>query len=320
MSSNKPSTQDQERPRGRSPTPRCPPGQPPQQTDGRPVSPESDRDTTPRPPPAKARRGFRRRSLSHNADADKQAEEEIARRRMEGDYPIVAALTTSAPIADAQTLLALSSTLSTLYNRPEASITLSIFQTPGILHAQSFAPSYTLTLTLPTPLSSPTTNDRHAASLAACLREELDIPPARGTILFVPLHEGCIAVEGRTLKGVYSEDVYAAQAARIAREARTRIADMEERERAAGGRKRSFASLRRLYFRKGGGWEVTGREGMGAGSVRMMDEVIPEEAEGWERVTAGGEEEDKMGGGEEGGEKAVKVRRSLGSIFFAAGG
>ncbi|ELR03283.1 hypothetical protein GMDG_06031 [Pseudogymnoascus destructans 20631-21] len=187
-------------------------------------------------------------------DADIEAEEQAIRRakaKMEDDFPVVAELVTSSDISDKYTLYNLSHALSHLYNRPQSSITISLFYTAYLLHDHTLDPSYILTISAPPALCQAHDNDCNAVAMAQFLDEALAVPPRRGTIKFLPMHLSCLAVGGRTLLGVLVEQVQADRAARDL----LGVAEQQTRGR------RSISSLRGLGLRRSRRGERTAERG-----------------------------------------------------------
>lgn len=125
-----------------------------------------------------------------------------ARERVIKDAPIVAELRTNVIIKDEYTLVTdLSHHLSTRYQRPEASIMITVNHSACLLLGGSFEPTYILTINaLPVQLQ-PTTNKRNAALIQAFMTESIGVAPDRGILKFVPIAEDGLATNGMTILG-----------------------------------------------------------------------------------------------------------------------
>ncbi|KAK7534945.1 Tautomerase/MIF superfamily [Phyllosticta citribraziliensis] len=125
-----------------------------------------------------------------------------ARDRVVKDSPVVAELKTNVIIKDEYTLVTdLSSQLSQRFQRPEASIMISLQHSTCLLLSGSFEPAYVLSITTVPSLVQPVTNKRNAALLQQFLDEILNVTPERGVIRFHPLEESNLATNGRTVLG-----------------------------------------------------------------------------------------------------------------------
>ncbi|KAK7517867.1 hypothetical protein IWZ03DRAFT_377314 [Phyllosticta citriasiana] len=125
-----------------------------------------------------------------------------ARDRVVKDSPVVAELKTNVIIKDEYTLVTdLSSQLSQRFQRPEASIMISLQHSTCLLLSGSFEPAYVLSITTVPSLVQPVTNKRNAALLQQFLDEILNVTPERGVIRFHPLEEANLATNGRTVLG-----------------------------------------------------------------------------------------------------------------------
>ncbi|KAI4944350.1 hypothetical protein J4E86_009408 [Alternaria arbusti] len=125
-----------------------------------------------------------------------------ARDRVTKDAPIVAELRTNVIIKDEYTLVTdLSHHLSTRYQRPEASIMITVNHSACLLLGGSFEPTYMLTINaLPVQLQ-PTTNKRNAALIQTFMAESIGVAPERGVVKFVPIPEESLAMNGMTILG-----------------------------------------------------------------------------------------------------------------------
>jgi hypothetical protein len=125
-----------------------------------------------------------------------------ARERVTKDAPIVAELRTNVIIKDEYTLVTdLSHHLSTRYQRPEASIMITVNHSACLLLGGSFEPTYILTINaLPVQLQ-PTTNKRNAALIQTFMAESIGVSPDRGVVKFVPIPEESLAMNGMTVLG-----------------------------------------------------------------------------------------------------------------------
>ncbi|KAF1914611.1 Tautomerase/MIF superfamily [Ampelomyces quisqualis] len=134
--------------------------------------------------------------------AYKEGHGSSARERVIKDAPIVAELRTNVIIKDEYTLVTdLSHHLSTRYQRPEASIMITVNHSACLLLGGSFEPTYVLTINaLPVQLQ-PTTNKRNAALVQAFMHESIGVTPDRGIVKFVAVHEENLAMNGNTILG-----------------------------------------------------------------------------------------------------------------------
>ena len=134
--------------------------------------------------------------------AEKTTVSSSARERISKDAPIVAELRTNVIIKDEYTLVTdLSHHLSTRYQRPEASIMISVQHSACLLLGGSFEPTYFLTISaLPTQVQ-PTTNKRNAALIQNFMAESIGVPSDRGIIKFIPIAEESLAINGMTILG-----------------------------------------------------------------------------------------------------------------------
>ncbi|KAF1837385.1 Tautomerase/MIF [Decorospora gaudefroyi] len=125
-----------------------------------------------------------------------------ARERVTKDAPIVAELRTNVIIKDEYTLVTdLSHHLSTRYQRPEASIMITVNHSACLLLGGSFEPTYILTINaLPVQLQ-PTTNKRNAALIQAFMTESIGVSPDRGIVKFIPIAEESLAMNSMTILG-----------------------------------------------------------------------------------------------------------------------
>ncbi|KAG9187275.1 hypothetical protein G6011_05146 [Alternaria panax] len=125
-----------------------------------------------------------------------------ARERVTKDAPIVAELRTNVIIKDEYTLVTdLSHHLSTRYQRPEASIMITVNHSACLLLGGSFEPTYMLTINaLPVQLQ-PTTNKRNAALIQTFMAESIGVSADRGIVKFVPIPEESLAMNGQTILG-----------------------------------------------------------------------------------------------------------------------
>ncbi|CAN9095944.1 unnamed protein product [Alternaria alternata] len=125
-----------------------------------------------------------------------------ARERVTKDAPIVAELRTNVIIKDEYTLVTdLSHHLSTRYQRPEASIMITVNHSACMLLGGSFEPTYMLTINaLPVQLQS-TTNKRNAALIQTFMAESIGVSSDRGVVKFVPIPEESLAMNGMTVLG-----------------------------------------------------------------------------------------------------------------------
>ncbi|KAF2028919.1 Tautomerase/MIF [Setomelanomma holmii] len=125
-----------------------------------------------------------------------------ARERVTKDAPIIAELRTNVIIKDEYTLVTdLSHHLSTRYQRPEASIMITVNHSACLLLGGSFEPTYVLVINaLPVQLQ-PTTNKRNAALIQQFMSESIGVTPDRGIIKFVPIPEESLATNGMTILG-----------------------------------------------------------------------------------------------------------------------
>ncbi|KAF2124837.1 Tautomerase/MIF [Dothidotthia symphoricarpi CBS 119687] len=125
-----------------------------------------------------------------------------ARDRVIKDAPIVVSLKTNVIIKDEYTLVTdLSHHLSTRYQRPEASIMITVNHSACLLLGGSFEPTYILTINaLPVQLQ-PTTNKRNAALIQNFMCESIGVPADRGILKFAPIQEENLATNGITILG-----------------------------------------------------------------------------------------------------------------------
>ncbi|KFZ10349.1 hypothetical protein V501_05231, partial [Pseudogymnoascus sp. VKM F-4519 (FW-2642)] len=185
--------------------------------------------------------------------------------------------------------------LSNLYNRPQSAITISQFYTHNLLHDHTRDPSYILTITIPPALSEGYANDVNAVALA--------VPPRRGTIKFMPIYLGCLAVGGRTLLGLFVEQIQADRAARDM----LGVGVAEERGRRS---RRSISSLRGL--------------GLSRSRSRPIEPIFETAQDEGEQADDEGKDEDSGeaddGSGSGSGKTGKgKGKRSLRSIFGRGG-
>jgi hypothetical protein len=105
-------------------------------------------------------------------------------------------------IKDEYTLVTdLSHHVSTRYQRPEASIMITVNHSACLLLGGSFEPTYILTINaLPVQLQ-PTTNKRNAALMQQFMCESIGVTPERGIIKFVAFQEENFATNGTTILG-----------------------------------------------------------------------------------------------------------------------
>jgi hypothetical protein len=105
-------------------------------------------------------------------------------------------------IKDEYTLVTdLSHHLSTRYQRPEASIMITVNHSACLLLGGSFEPTYMLTINaLPVQLQ-PTTNKRNASLIQTFMAESIGVSPDRGVVKFVPIPEESLAMNGMTVLG-----------------------------------------------------------------------------------------------------------------------
>ncbi|KAL5116073.1 hypothetical protein ACEQ8H_005969 [Pleosporales sp. CAS-2024a] len=151
------------------------------------------------PPPSTARS---RAQFYEDSFAYKEGHGHSARERVTKDAPIVAELRTNVIIKDEYTLVTdLSHHLSTRYQRPEASIMITVNHSACLLLGGSFEPTYVLTINaLPVQLQ-PTTNKRNAALIQNFMCESIGVTPDRGIVKFVAIPEECLAMNGMTILG-----------------------------------------------------------------------------------------------------------------------
>ncbi|USP80263.1 hypothetical protein yc1106_07537 [Curvularia clavata] len=134
--------------------------------------------------------------------AEKTIISSSARERISKDAPIVAELRTNVIIKDEYTLVTdLSHHLSTRYQRPEASIMISVQHSACLLLGGSFEPTYFLTISALPAQVQPTTNKRNAALIQTFMAESIGVPSDRGIIKFVPIAEESLAINGMTILG-----------------------------------------------------------------------------------------------------------------------
>ncbi|KAI8932624.1 hypothetical protein NX059_010122 [Plenodomus lindquistii] len=125
-----------------------------------------------------------------------------ARDRVTKDAPIVAELRTNVIIKDEYTLVTdLSHHLSTRYQRPEASIMITVTHSACLLLGGSFEPTYILTINALPVQIQPTTNKRNAAMIQTFMAESIGVPPDRGIVKFIPIPEESLAMNGMTILG-----------------------------------------------------------------------------------------------------------------------
>jgi hypothetical protein len=96
---------------------------------------------------------------------------------------------------------ALSSYLSTRYQRPQSSIMIAISHSSCLLYGGTFDPGYILTLSAVETYMQSATNKRNTALLQTFLSEALNVPPERGVVRFLPIREDCLGTCGKTVAG-----------------------------------------------------------------------------------------------------------------------
>ncbi|KAH7406936.1 Tautomerase/MIF superfamily [Phaeosphaeria sp. MPI-PUGE-AT-0046c] len=150
-----------------------------------------------RPATSRSRAQFYEDSFAY-----KEGHGSSARDRVTKDAPIIAELRTNVIIKDEYTLVTdLSHHLSTRYQRPEASIMITVNHSACLLLGGSFEPTYILTVNaLPVQLQ-PTTNKRNAALIQNFMCESIGVTPDRGIIKFVAIQEDSLAMNGMTILG-----------------------------------------------------------------------------------------------------------------------
>ncbi|KAL6167185.1 hypothetical protein ACJQWK_06629 [Exserohilum turcicum] len=125
-----------------------------------------------------------------------------ARERISKDAPIVAELRTNVIIKDEYTLVTdLSHHLSTRYQRPEASIMITVNHSACLLLGGSFEPTYILTINALPVQVQPMTNKRNAALIQTFMAESIGVPADRGIVKFIPIVEENLATNGMTILG-----------------------------------------------------------------------------------------------------------------------
>lgn len=143
-----------------------------------------------------------RQQFFDDSFAYKEGTASTARERVTKDAPIVAELRTNVIIKDEYTLVTdLSHHLSTRYQRPEASIMITVNHSACLLLGGSFEPTYIMTINaLPVQLQ-PTTNKRNAALIQTFMAESIGVMPDRGIVKFLPIPEESLAMNGMTILG-----------------------------------------------------------------------------------------------------------------------
>jgi hypothetical protein len=169
-------------------------------------------------------------------------------------------------------------------------------------------PSYILTITAPPDLCFAPDNDNNAVALAQFLDEALAVSPRRGTIKFVPLDLTCIAVGGRTLLGVFLEQVEAERAAR-------NLLAAAEQETRGRSRRRSLSSLKGLGLRRS-----RSRSGRGAPIVDREENKEEGDEEDKEGSGEGADDGSGSGSGNTDRKSKGKSIKSIKSVFFGQGG
>ncbi|RAR14522.1 mif domain containing protein [Stemphylium lycopersici] len=125
-----------------------------------------------------------------------------ARDRVTKDAPIIAELKTNVIIKDEYTLVTdLSHHLSTRYQRPEASIMITVNHSACLLLGGSFEPTYILSINALPVQVQPATNKRNAALIQAFMAESIGVPSDRGILKFLPIPEESLATNGMTILG-----------------------------------------------------------------------------------------------------------------------
>ena len=171
-------------------------------------------------------------------------------------------------------------------------------------------PSYILTITAPPGLCLAPDNDNNAVALAQFLDEALAVSPRRGTIKFIPLDLSCLAVGGRTLLGVFVEQVEADRAAR-------ELLGVAEQETRGRSRRRSLSSLKGLGLRRS-----RSRSGRGAPIVDRERGKDKEEGDEEDKEGSGEGADDGSGSGSGNTDRKSKGKsiKSIKSVFFGQGG
>ncbi|OBT85031.1 hypothetical protein VE02_04961 [Pseudogymnoascus sp. 03VT05] len=194
-----------------------------------------------------------------------------AKAKIEDDFTIIAELVTSSDRCDKYIIYNLCDTLSEIYERPHAAITISLLYNELLLHSHTFDPSYILTISAPAQYCQAHDNDSNAIIIAAVLGQALAVSPRRGIIKFIPTHLSCVAVGGRTHLGVFVEEIQADREARAVVEQQTR----------GRRRTRSVSSLRVSLSRRErrnaeGDWDRSAHGDSGA----VVDDENKEEESG----------------------------------------
>jgi len=129
-----------------------------------------------------------------------------ARERISKDSMIMADVKTNVIIQDEYTFITdLSYFLSTRYQRPEASIIVTLQHSACLLFSGTFDPAYTITITALQSQLQTVTNKRNASLIQKHLEDSLGPSPERGLIKFAPIAEGNIATNGNTVAGHIDE-------------------------------------------------------------------------------------------------------------------
>ncbi|OBT76333.1 hypothetical protein VF21_03337 [Pseudogymnoascus sp. 05NY08] len=254
-------------------------------------SPEKNKDTIRFPT-------FSRKKSA--VDPNVEAEEKSfakAKAKIEDDFTIIAELVTSSDRCDKYIIYNLCDTLSEIYERPHAAITISLLYNELLLHSHTFEPSYILTITAPAQYCQAHDNDSNAIIIAAVLGQALAVSPRRGIIKFMPTHLSCLAVGGRTHLGVFVEQIQADREARA-------VAEQQGR-----GRRRSISSLRGL-----GRSRSRSRSRRGEGNAEREEDK--------DGMGDGEDKEEESGEGEDDGDGSAKPDKgkgrsmSLRSVFY----
>ncbi|RDL40413.1 Tautomerase [Venustampulla echinocandica] len=148
----------------------------------------------------------RRKSQYYNDVFAHREPNSSPRDRVSRESMIMTDVKTNVIIQDEYTFITdLSYSLSTRYQRPESSISVTVAHSACLLFGGTFDPAYTMTITALGSQLQPVTNKRNASLLAKAMDEALGVPPNRGLIKFVPVAEENLATGGKTVAGEIEE-------------------------------------------------------------------------------------------------------------------
>ncbi|KAF2673233.1 hypothetical protein BT63DRAFT_150642 [Microthyrium microscopicum] len=118
------------------------------------------------------------------------------------ESPVIAELRTNVIIKDEYSLVTdLSSHIALRYQRPEASVMITITHSACLMYGGTFEPAYFLNMSAVEAHCQAATNKRNSALTQAFLSEVLGVTPDRGVVKFSPIREDCLATNGRTVSG-----------------------------------------------------------------------------------------------------------------------